>query len=137
MSRSIDVRSRVACSIALLTWAWLAQFGTAAAWGQDGYAATRYAAIALNDCTGAYGYTYNHTDRAEAEWAAIRRAGRDSRIVLSTTARYFALAQAPLGGWGTGVADTASEAREQALANARKHSLLPTIRFCEYNGPRN
>ena len=98
---------------------------------------TRYAAIAVHDFTGAAGYSYNYGDRAEAERAAIRRAGSGSRVVLSTTARYIAFAQAPLGGWGAASGDTAEKAKQRALQNARKHSLCPEIKICEYNGPRH
>lgn len=106
-----------------------------ACWAQDYGQRRSYAAIALNSCTGRWAYTYNYPDRREAEEAALRRVGLHGRIILSTTARYFAFAQGPLGGWGTGTGDTYFEAATQALINARKHALAPELKFCQRNGP--
>lgn len=134
MFRQIPTISRTTlCGIIALVC--LATFTTTpVASGDEWQEPTRYAAIAVHDTTGACGYSYNYDTREEAERAAIRRAGGGSRVVLSTTKPFFAFAQAPLGGWGAAAAHSPEEAKSQALCNARKHSICPSIKFCQYNG---
>ncbi|ASV75544.1 hypothetical protein THTE_2942 [Thermogutta terrifontis] len=122
-------------SVAMATLAWLALLQGRTALAEDDGKCPRYAAIALDDFTGSYGYAYNYSTRKEAEEAAIRWAGRNARVILSTTAPYFAFARGPLGGWGTGTGNTYWEAATAALVNARKHALSPQLKFCRYNGP--
>ena len=84
-----------------------------------------YGAIAYSPSTGAYGYSYDHPSRADAEARALAECGNrasDCQLPLWFRNACGALASGGNGGWGTGWGTSRGLAEGYALSTCRQHT---------------
>jgi len=87
-----------------------------------------FAAIALNQQTGATGYSYRHTSRAGAEERALQECGRACIVVAWVRNQCLSLATGQSNGYGYAMATNDAIAMQRAVEECQKRA-----RGCEVN----